>query len=236
MTERGKDAVFRSARTMDIGPSSLTWEDGRLEARIDEITVPLPSRVRGTVRLNPAFPAGFSAPLDVDRKHHWCPIAPIARIEVDLVKPRLHWRGYGYFDTNWGLVPLEETFSRWHWSRAHTPDGGAIVLYDAVPRAASKRLLTLQFSPQGTVRQFEAPPQTRLAHTAWRISRVTHAEHGEAEVLKTLEDAPFYARSLIRTNLMGHSLVAVHESLSLQRFDTAWVQGLLPFRMPRTIW
>jgi len=25
----------------------------------------------------------------------------------------------------------------------------------------------------------------------------------------------------------------VHESLSLERFDSRWVQALLPFRMPR---
>ena len=235
MTERGRSAVFRSSRTMDIGPSSLTWEDGRLDARIDEVTAPLPSRLRGTVRLTPASPAGFSTALDEGRKHHWCPIAPIARIEVDLVKPRLRWRGNGYFDTNWGLAPLEETFRHWHWSRAHTPEGGAIVLYDTVSRASAHRVLALQFSPQGKHREFRAPDETNLSRTLWRIPRVTHAEGGQAEVLKTLEDAPFYARSLIRTNLMGHSLVAVHESLSLRRFDTAWVRCLLPFRMPRAI-
>ena len=220
---------------MDIGPSSLIWDGGRLEARIDETTAPLPSRLCGTVRLVPAFPAGFATALDEGRKHHWCPIAPIGRIEVEFVKPRLHWRGYGYFDTNWGMEPLEETFRFWNWSRAHTPNGGAIVLYSVVPRVSEKRVLALQFSPHGELGTFEPPGETKLARTAWRIPRSTHAEYGRAEVVDTLEDTPFYARSLIRTNLMGASLVAIHESLSLQRFRTGWVRSLLPFRMPRAL-
>jgi carotenoid 1,2-hydratase len=31
----------------------------------------------------------------------------------------------------------------------------------------------------------------------------------------------------------GHDVTAMHESLSLDRFDSRWVQTLLPFRMPR---
>ncbi len=235
MTERGKDAVVRSSCRIDIGPSSLSWEEDRLKVRIDEITAPLPTRVRGTLRLYPSFPAGFSTALDEDRKHQWCPIAPIARLEVDLVKPRLRWRGNGYFDTNWGLAPLEQSFRHWNWSRAHTPDGGAIILYGVAPHASTREVLALQFSPQGRLREFEAPAETGLARTLWRIPRSTYAEDGHAEVLRTLEDAPFYARSLIRARVMGNSLPAVHESLSLRRFDTAWVRCLLPFRMPRAV-
>ena len=52
--------------------------------------------------------------------------------------------------------------------------------------------------------------------------------------MKTLEDTPFYARSLLDTHLLGQAAVAVHESLSLARFRSGWVQAMLPFRMPRT--
>ena len=51
--------------------------------------------------------------------------------------------------------------------------------------------------------------------------------------MQTLEDGPFYARSLLDTRLLGEPAMAVHESLSLQRFRAPWVQVLLPFRMPR---
>jgi carotenoid 1,2-hydratase len=70
----------------------------------------------------------------------------------------------------------------------------------------------------------------------WRVARVARAEAGyPAAVLRTLEDAPFYARSLISTRLLGHSVTAMHESLSLDRFRADWVRLLLPFRMPRTL-
>jgi carotenoid 1,2-hydratase len=54
-----------------------------------------------------------------------------------------------------------------------------------------------------------------------------------AEVTRTLEDTPFYARSLVRKRLLGSNALAVHESLDLDRFRQPWVQCLLPFRMPR---
>jgi carotenoid 1,2-hydratase len=30
--------------------------------------------------------------------------------------------------------------------------------------------------------------------------------------------------------------LAVHESLSLERFRAGWVHAMLPFRMPRALW
>jgi carotenoid 1,2-hydratase len=52
--------------------------------------------------------------------------------------------------------------------------------------------------------------------------------------VRTAEDAPFYARSLLDSKLLGEPVSAVHESLSLDRFNARWVQLLLPFRMPRS--
>jgi carotenoid 1,2-hydratase len=54
-------------------------------------------------------------------------------------------------------------------------------------------------------------------------------------VRQTLEDAPFYSRSLLQTQLLGSPATAIHESLDLDRFASRWVQCLLPFRMPRRI-
>jgi len=50
-------------------------------------------------------------------------------------------------------------------------------------------------------------------------------------VVETLEDTPFYARSLLATRLLGTEAIAVHESLSMERFASGWVQRLLPFRI-----
>jgi carotenoid 1,2-hydratase len=52
-------------------------------------------------------------------------------------------------------------------------------------------------------------------------------------VISTLEDTPFYARSVVRTRLLGEPVTAMHESLSLDRFSALWVQAMLPFRIPR---
>jgi carotenoid 1,2-hydratase len=52
-------------------------------------------------------------------------------------------------------------------------------------------------------------------------------------VLRTYEDTPFYARSLLATEFDGVIGTAMHESLDLDRFNSRWVQCLLPFRMPR---
>jgi carotenoid 1,2-hydratase len=38
---------------------------------------------------------------------------------------------------------------------------------------------------------------------------------------------------VLSSRLLGEEVNAVHESLSLDRFRTRWVQTLLPFRMPR---
>ena len=54
-----------------------------------------------------------------------------------------------------------------------------------------------------------------------------------AWLVQTLTDAPFYARSLLEAHWFGERVTAVHESLSLARLDSAWVQAMLPFRMPR---
>ena len=100
----------------------------------------------------------------------------------------------------------------------------------AKPRTAP---LFLQFGPRGDVRELPAPPPVALQSTRWGISRSTRAERGDARVVRTLEDTPFYARSLLSTRLLDTSVVAVHESLSLDRFASRWVKVLLPFRMPR---
>ena len=68
--------------------------------------------------------------------------------------------------------------------------------------------------------------------TRWRVRRQTRAE-GMMAVRATLEDTPFYARSLVATRLLGESVVLMHESLDLDRFRAPWVQAMLPFRVPR---
>ncbi|CAH2601035.1 Hydroxyneurosporene dehydrogenase [Rhodovastum atsumiense] len=235
MTERGRGAVQRDATTLQIGPSALEWDGTSLTIRIDEVAVPLPVRIRGTVRVHPQALAGQPYRLDAAGRHHWTPIAPCARVEVALDRPSLRWSGNGYLDSNKGDEPLEAAFKRWDWSRAALRRGTA-VLYDVTRRDGAGPLMGLRFDPSGGVEPFDPPPFVTLPGTSWRVQRGTRADAGRgARVVETLEDTPFYARSVLETHLLGETATAVHESLCLDRFRSTWVQALLPFRMPRAL-
>jgi carotenoid 1,2-hydratase len=236
MTERGAARVERSANMLRIGPSRLDWDDHTgLTIHVDEINAPWPRRVRGRVRLVPAVVHGESFALDASARHLWRPIAPCARVEVDLDTPSSRWSGHAYFDTNRGARPLERDFARWHWSRVGADDGRAAVLYDVTRRDNSEFGLALRFSANATnAVPFEPPPRASLPNSAWRIARETRSDLGSvANVAKTLEDGPFYARAIVHSRLEGEAVTAMHESLDLDRFASPWVQAMLPFRMPR---
>jgi carotenoid 1,2-hydratase len=233
MTERGRGALARDASRLAIGPSALEWDGDALTVAIDEVAAPIPSRVRGRVRLHPAALADRGYALDAAGRHRWRPIAAVARAEVALERPALCWSGRAYFDTNAGDAPLEEDFSRWDWCRAPLRLGAA-VLYNVARRDGSALSLALRVDSAGGIREAEPPPRASLPRTLWRVERPTRADAGHApRVVQTLEDAPFYARSVIATRLFGEPATAVHESLSLDRFRAPWVQAMLPFRIPR---
>jgi carotenoid 1,2-hydratase len=233
LTERGRNDVRRSADSLDIGTSEAAWDGTIFTVRIDEICTPLPRRLRGTVRVRPEIMPGVDFVLDAAGGHRWIPFGPRARIEVEMRDPDLRWSGTGYLDGNAGDVPLERSFAGWDWSRAARRNG-AVVLYDVARRDGTSGSIAAEFRADGTVADFEPPPRAGLPRTGWRIARATRCEAGgTARAVETLEDTPFYARSLVATRLLGDDIVAMHESLSLDRFDTRWVQALLPFRMPR---
>jgi carotenoid 1,2-hydratase len=233
MTERGRDRLHRTADSLVIGPSAVSWDGDHLTIRIEEVTAPIPSALRGTVRVFPTAIANRAFALDAAGRHRWQPIAPCAHVEVLMSRPSLRWHGSGYVDSNSGSEPIEDGFRAWTWSRADLRRGTA-VLYDVASRGRSSGSLALLFNPSGTVEEFDPPPAVDLPRSRWKIARRTRSEDGPSvRVMKTLEDAPFYARSLISTRLLGQQAFAIHESLSLDRFQSRWVQAMLPFRMPR---
>ncbi len=230
MTERGAGALERSLTTLRIGPSALRWEDGALVVDVDEVALPLPRRVRGRIRLAPQQAPLPLQVLDPARRHCWQPIAPRARVSVDLEAPGLRWEGAGYLDANWGLEPLETAFSAWEWSRTTMPDGGSALRYDTRWRDGGGRSLNLLVHPDGRWAPGPVAAMAPLARSRWGIQR--SAEEG-SRVVRTLEDGPFYVRSLLETPCPGGMAATMHESLSLDRFASRWVQAMLPFRMPR---
>ncbi len=235
MTERGRAALDRDATHFAVGPSALRWDGTALTITIDEVGMPLPRRVRGTVRVVPEGLSTFTAPLDDAGRHRWGPIAPAARVEAHFEQPALRWQGHGYLDSNEGDEPIAKAFSTWDWARAPLADGGAAVVYD-VRQAAGRpdRVIAARFGADGHAEPFDPPPRGALPLSAWRVERQMRSEAGTPpELSQTLEDTPFYVRSVVDAQWLGEEVSAVHESLDCNRLDTGLVRLMLPFRMPR---
>jgi carotenoid 1,2-hydratase len=233
MTERPKERVVRTVNSLAIGPSHAHWDGSVLTIDIDEITAPLPSRIRGKVLVVPTVITETQFTLNPDGNHRWWPIAPCSRVQVDLEAPSLRWQGDGYFDMNAGDAPLEDGFTTWEWSRTATRDGAAI-LYEAKHRGGGRTDISVTIDQSGRMRAFQPPLASDLASTGWRVNRSAHSNPSRpAAIVKTLEDTPFYSRSIVSANLLGEDLMMMHESLSLDRFRMPIVQAMLPFRMPR---
>ena len=238
MTERGRSQLSRDATELAIGPSRMHWDGQSLVVDIDEIAVPLPRRVRGQVRLHPQGLCGFTAALDAAGRHRWGPIAPCSRIEVVFEQPSLRWCGHAYLDSNEGDEPVECAFSEWDWSRALLRDGSTAVIYDVRPgpgeAAGSGRVIAQRFAADGRASAFEAPPRQTLPRSKWWLGRTMRSEAAmPVRVQQTLEDTPFYVRSVLGAGVLGERVTAMHETLDIPRLVSLPVQGMLPFRMPR---
>lgn len=231
MTERGSQQLATSPTRFQVGRSRLELSADRLRVSVDERTMPWFRTLRGKVSISADCASSKVFFLDEGRQHQWQPIAPIARIEVDLEHPNIRWTGDAYVDTNFGTRPLEDDFRSWHWSCARKAEGSNIY-YDALQRDGRRNSIALSVNPRNEVREIAVPPRIPLSGTSWGIARV--AQHGNASrVIETLENTPFYARSVLATNAEPGADLAIHESLSLERFRRGWVRMLLPFRMPR---
>ncbi len=223
----------RTASGVAIGRSSMRWGKDGLTVDLDELTTPLRRRLRGKIVLHPEVQSGLEIALDEGNEHKWWPVAPLARIEVDLPSPGVRFSGHGYHDANAGNVPLETSFEHWSWSRARTEDG-ALLTYDLSTAAGSERSLSLRVSPQGELDNLDGTWRAPLPNTLWGIERQARVDdaHG-ARLQQSLEDGPFYSRALVETRLGGRPVVAVHETLAAHRLRRSWVRALVGFRMRR---
>jgi carotenoid 1,2-hydratase len=234
MTERSRASLQRDATRLAIGPSQLHWNGQSLVIDIDEWNVPIPRRVKGRITVHPHGLSRFVAALDDHGRHRWGPIAPCARIEVDMGAPAARWSGHAYLDSNEGDEPIDTPFTEWDWSRAPLADGGAGVIYDVRQKQGADRVIAVRFKPSGEFEHFSAPPRQPLPRTMWRIGRTMRTEAGTpAQVEQTLEDTPFYVRSVVRSALLGEQVTSVHETLNVPRLVATSTQLMLPWRMPR---
>ena len=235
MTERGAAALRRTPDQLGIGPSRLVRTARDLRIDIDEITAPIPGRLRGSIRLTPQVEHGTAYALDAAGRHIWRPLWPRAAVEVDLEGIGGRWSGEGYFDTNFGLEPLEDAFSDWDWCRSHSDDGTSL-FYDVRERDGRCGHLALQIAADGTAQRITPPAPHPLAPTLWRVPRwVRNDAEAPLKVRQTLEDTPFYTRTSLEGFIGGKPVTTVHESLSASRLRSPVVKAMLPFRMPRAL-
>ena len=234
MTDRGRRALGAAADRLQLGPSSLRWTGNDLVITVDEISsLPLVSRVRGTITLTPEALSAVELPLTADGAHVWRPFAPKARITVALEAKGWQWSGHGYFDANFGTRALEQDFRFWTWGRYPTRDG-AICFYDALRRDGTSLEAAIRFDDKGNAEIVDAPPRTGFKSSLWQIRRETRADPGivPRQVMGML-DAPFYSRSVVATEIDGEAVTGVHEALDLDRFGSPLVKLMLATRVPR---
>lgn len=230
LTERSSRSVVRSADHLAIGPSELAWHGEDLVVRVDERSAPWGTPMRGTVRLSPLAASNVDVDLDPEGVHTWSPRIPIARIEVDFAEPGIRFRGTGYLDVNRGSGPLEDTFGSWSWSRVS--DGKKVAIaYDVTTRDGRSTVRAFAGGVASALAPTLANALVDMPPTRFGLSRSARCETAPMHLVRTLEDGPFYARSVVATKLDGRSAFGMHETVSLDRFRSAWVRLLVPFRM-----
>ena len=236
MTERGRRHVNRTAQSFTIGPSKVYWNGRSLIFEIDEWGVPVPRPVCGRVTVTPKGLSAFVTDLDAEGRHRWGPIGPCSRIEVDFGQPRLAWAGDAYLDSNEGDEPVDRGFRSWDWARSAMPGGDTAVVYDVRPLIGPDRVIAQRFSPSGLASAFEAPPRSAVPRSRWHIDRTMRSDPGMKPIIeRTLEDTPFYVRSVLKSGLLGELVTSVHETLDAQRVASMAVRLMLPWRMPRKL-
>ena len=137
-------------------------------------------------------------------------------------------------------------FKTWDWSRARMSDGSTAVIYDVTQTNGVQTVLAELFKPDGSSETFTPAAQREpLAASLWRVDRGVRSDGSgnggkmsgisapRTKILDTLEDTPFYTRSLLQTTLLGERVIAVHETIEPQRLRNLGVRMMLPWRMPR---
>jgi carotenoid 1,2-hydratase len=226
------DRIDRAPEALRIGGSHIARDGSRITAVVDARRS-YGRSIRGRVRVDALAWHSEDVALDARGVHAWRPLAPRARVQVEMAEPNARWSGWGYVDSNHGAEPLECALGRWTWSRAHVSNGATLVSYDAHTRGGAAKRVRRVFDSHGESSEIELAT-VPLPRTGWGWTREAHADPGRAaRVVRTLEDTPFYARSLVETHVRGAPTLAMHESLSLERFAKPWVRLLLPFRIRR---
>jgi carotenoid 1,2-hydratase len=234
MTERRATDTARTPGAFQIGKSRVIATGNGLQFDIEEHGAPLPRPLRGQVKVTAPYLNTNAYQLDQKAEHHWRPMCTHLDVEVRFDDPKLSWRGAGYLDMNFGDQPIQKGFDYWDWSRVPLTDGSTQIRYVTDPVGGPQKAIHLSIADNGKITPAEnaetiSMPTTRV----WRIKRRTGSITGQhPRIIETMEDTPFYSRSLIDYGNIA-SGPGTHESLSCKRLRSPIVKAMLPFRMPR---
>ena len=234
MTDRGRAALRQTEDSFTVGPSALSWSGSELCIDINEIgALPMVTRVRGQIRVKPRAITNVELPLTPDGAHVWRPFAPVSGVEVELDAKGWTWSGHGYFDANFGTRALEEDFGFWTWGR-YPHRGGSTCFYDATRLDGSELASAFHFTKDGDASEIALPPKRPIRRSLWTVRRETRGDaHCQPRQVMNMLDAPFYSRSMMKTELDGETCVGVHEALDLVRFRSPLLKPMLAVRVPR---
>ncbi|MEM6638298.1 MAG: carotenoid 1,2-hydratase [Pseudomonadota bacterium] len=230
LSEYNESQISRDTNTFALGTNRLHFDGTRLHIEICDRAVPIPRSVTGRITVTPTCVTNDPLTLDDEGQQKWWPYAPRTRLDVALTDPALRWQGQGYFDANSGTVPLPVSFRKWHWSRQHIGNATRIT-YHTTPKSHAGKSMSMVIHKDGRLEHAEPLEQYELPRGLWGMRRPIAAAEPPT-LIQTLEDTPFYTRSIVAAPKSAKALT-MHESLSLDRFVQPWVQRLLPFRTRR---
>ncbi|MCK7475444.1 MAG: hypothetical protein MZV49_22670 [Rhodopseudomonas palustris] len=202
MTERGRGHVERSATQLSIGPSRVFWDGSALNFEIDEVTAPIPSRIKGRVRVIPCAITQQAFTLNEERQ------SPLVADRAVLARRSRAGKAQAALERR--RLFRHERRRRADRTRLYGVGMVAAPRCATAPRfctrpsaaTAAELDLALQFDKSGAMQMFEFPTLHPLPRTPWRVSTQraqpersrggTHA--GRLAVLCTLDDRHHAAR------------------------------------------
>ncbi|MEW5739413.1 MAG: carotenoid 1,2-hydratase [Myxococcota bacterium] len=225
LSEYQQVSLSDDARTLRIGDSWLSYDDGRLLGEVKDRTAPFlltqwGEPTHAALELIPEGPTHEAIRLVDGLSHHWRPIAARATARVQVHSHGLDLRGAAYHDGNHGDVPLGSDLRGWEWARVHGKDFTDITYRPwADGPAARVRVSAAEASCRRET--IASSPSTR---TSWGLRVPTSLGAGEAPRL--LETSPFYAR-LESSDARAHALGEVAD---FRRFHSPTVRWMANFR------
>ncbi len=244
MAFRGVDAgrcTFSDRASVDIGPASLHFAEGRLTVAVDTQDERVPQRV--TLRMQLQTPwSDRSSDAPFHDQHGWVIAAPLLHgtMEVGIEHDRqskVHQTVHvtGYHDHNMGRRPMQADFGEWHWGRVHM-DNQVFVFLDTTQFSWAG-----MFGKHGVTAWAEVQcrvlgrrptvmgllsPRRLVVSEAERGGKICTVDHDTV-----LEDGPFYRRYRSTYRFAdGVEGQGYAEYMNVRRFGDSWIRPFL--RLP----